>query len=516
MAHEPAVTVIVPVFSTGPYIRPLLDCLDRQLPPDGGFEALFVDDGSTDATAALLERWAQDRPWSRVIRLPRSGWPSRPRNVGIAQARGEFVFFVDHDDWLADDALARMTAFAREHGSDVVLGSMRGLGRHVPVRLFSRTVGDARPPRTPLQDSMTVHVMFRTAFLRDTGIRFDESLRRLEDHVFMAAAYTSARRISVLAGAPVYLHAARADSANAAHLPYAAADYYAALGRAVDIVLASHLPDDERFAYLHRWMRTELLDRLRSDAVRALPDPERDSFFTEVQALLRRMPDAAVDSLPAAYRERAERLRRGTAGEQEARDVADLPTPMDSARSRADSARSRAVSAGRRVRAAIIDVLSRTGPGVRRRMIAWGRSLTTMLRDLGAGLAVASAVAGAGIVLVAPFAAIVLTAVSTALAAWLAPHSLRAWPTAVRQLLALSPGVVAAVAHRDVAAGVGVAVTAALVGIGVVADRAWRRSDVRGYPARRGPFIARLGWIGVTASVLAVAITATVAVSALR
>ncbi len=507
MSHQPAVTVIVPVFSTGPYIRPLLDCLDRQRPPEGGFDALFVDDGSTDATAELLEHHARERPWSRVIRLPRSGWPSRPRNVGIDQARGEYVFFVDHDDWLADDALERMTTFARSHGSDVVLGSMRGLGRHVPVRLFSQTVIDARPPRTPLQDSMTVHAMFRRAFLDEAAIRFDESLRRLEDHVFMATVYTSARRISVLADAPVYLHAARADSANAAHLPYAAADYYAALGRAVDIVVASRLPTEERDAYLHRWMRTEMLDRLRSDAVRALPGPQRDAFFTEVRALLARMPDEAIRSLPPSYRDRAERVRRGATSPDGARDVVDSPTT---------AARSRAVRAGRRVRAVLIDLVSRAGPAPRRRMITWGRSLTTMLRDIGAGLAVVSAVAAATLVLVAPVAAAILTAASTIIAAWLAPHSLRAWPTAVRQLLALSPGIVATVAHRDVAAGIAVTAAAALIGIGALADRTWRRSDVRAYPARHGRPLERLGWIGLTAGVLAVAITAAVAFSALR
>jgi len=118
MTDRPAVSVVVPVFSPGPYLRPLLDCLDRQITPEDGFEALFVDDGSTDTTPDLLKRWSAPRPWAHVIPLARSGWPSRPRNVGLERARGEFVFFVDHDDWLAHDALARMTAFARAHGSD--------------------------------------------------------------------------------------------------------------------------------------------------------------------------------------------------------------------------------------------------------------------------------------------------------------------------------------------------------------------------------------------------------------
>ena len=103
----PAVSVVVAVYNPGPYLRPLLHALDRQQPPTDGFEAVLVDDGSTDGSGELLERWARTRAWAVVVRQPNSGWPSRPRNAGIDRARGEFVLFVDHDDWIADDALAR-------------------------------------------------------------------------------------------------------------------------------------------------------------------------------------------------------------------------------------------------------------------------------------------------------------------------------------------------------------------------------------------------------------------------
>lgn len=215
----PGVSVVVPVYDPGPYLRPLLDSLDRQVPPDGGFESIFVDDGSVDGTERLLERWAASRPWAVVVHEPNSGWPSRPRNVGIDLARGEYVYFVDHDDWLAGDALVRMLRFARENRSDVVIGTIRGVHRRVPGALFRETIVDARPPKTPLQRSMTSHAMFRRGFLDDEGIRFDESARRVEDHIFLAHAYTRSRRTSVLAGRPTYYHARRDDGAGAGFRP---------------------------------------------------------------------------------------------------------------------------------------------------------------------------------------------------------------------------------------------------------------------------------------------------------
>ncbi len=513
MADRPAVSVVVPLFCTGPYIRPLLDCLDRQEPPHGGFEALLIDDGSTDGTDELVERWASRRAWADLMRLPPSGWPSRPRNAGIERAHGEFVFFVDHDDWLTLDALRRMTDFAREHQSDVVIGWMTGFGRRVPVRLFTRTVADARPPATPLQDSMTVHAMFRRRFLLDEGIRFDESLRRLEDHLFMATAYTRAHRISVLADAPVYVHAVREDGENAGYRPYRAEEYYSALGRAIGVVRDSALPDRERHAYLSRWMRIEMLDRLRSEAVRSLPTDERGAFVGEVQRLLRDMPADAIRALPASYRERAVDVRTATPDDV-LRLTAAAMAPPDAGRSRAR--RARIASFAHAARARLVDALPRAHPRVQRRLVAWARNAVTLARDTAAAAGVVAALVAAVVVLVAPVVSVALVAASALLRAWLAIRSLGPWATAVHQLLALVPASVAAVAHASVWAGIACGATAALVALAVVADRRGRRRDVRSFPARHGGPFARVGRIGLVAFLMAGVLTATTAFAALR
>src|SRR5919205_265381 len=80
---------------------------DQTLPADE-YEAIFVDDGSTDDTPARLDALAAEHPHVRVEHIPNSGWPGKPRNVGIELARGEFVYFVDNDDWLGREALERL------------------------------------------------------------------------------------------------------------------------------------------------------------------------------------------------------------------------------------------------------------------------------------------------------------------------------------------------------------------------------------------------------------------------
>ena len=79
------VTVVVPVYNPGPHIEGLLESLLGQSLPAGEYELLFVDDGSTDGTPERLAALARVRPNVRLERIPRSGWPGRPRNVGSSR-----------------------------------------------------------------------------------------------------------------------------------------------------------------------------------------------------------------------------------------------------------------------------------------------------------------------------------------------------------------------------------------------------------------------------------------------
>ncbi len=545
----PAVSVVVAVYNPGPYLRPLLHALDRQQPPTDGFEAVLVDDGSTDGSGELLERWARTRAWAVVVRQPNSGWPSRPRNAGIDRARGEFVLFVDHDDWIADDALARLIPFARDAGADVVVGRMGAAGRKVPVALFRATHRDARPPAVPLQDSMTVHAMFRRSFLAEHGIRFDESVRRLEDHLFMAQAYTRATRIAVYADATVYVHARRDDGRGAGYRRYEPADYYAALGRAIGTVVAALPPGPERDAYLSRWVRIELVGRLRSDAVRWLPRAERDAFFTSVRDVLATgMPADIVRRVPAAWRWptalalcadadaflRAEdRRTTSSAAALKAQSGSTALTGLvprevlqraveligDDPPLPGDRGTSRAVTTARRIRGALLTAAGAVADGrPLRRLIAWGRTPEILVRRAvgvgavgAAGLAIALAAAGgpAG-------AALALCGLAAALTIVLSRRSTSGTPTAVRLLLVLTPGAVAAVRDAAPASLAALALGVAAIAMGYALDRRWRRTDIRAHAARHGTVWARLGWITTAASAAALTVLGADAIALLQ
>ena len=197
------VSVIVPVFDPGERIDRCIESLLGQSMPAGEYEVVFVDDGSTDGTGERLAALAAEHPHVTTVRIPNSGWPGRPRNVGIDTARGEFVYFVDHDDWIGPEALERLYATAIADEADIVIGKVVGHNKAVPRSLFRENVHDLGLRAAPF-NLLTPHKLFRRALLNEHGIRFPEGRRRLEDHMMVVPAYFKARRMAILADYPCY------------------------------------------------------------------------------------------------------------------------------------------------------------------------------------------------------------------------------------------------------------------------------------------------------------------------
>lgn len=119
----PVYSVIVPVYNAGIYLRPCLDSILAQ-EDAAPYEAILVDDGSTDGSGAVCDEYAANHPAFRVLHTENQG-VSLARNAGMDTARGRYLLFLDADDLWAADMLSTMGAFLEKKPDMVMFFAQR-------------------------------------------------------------------------------------------------------------------------------------------------------------------------------------------------------------------------------------------------------------------------------------------------------------------------------------------------------------------------------------------------------
>ena len=115
---KPLVSVIVPVYRVEAYLEQCVDSLLGQTLER--IEIILVDDGSPDSCGAICDRYAAADPRVRTIHRENGGL-SASRNTGIEAAAGEYLMFVDSDDWVESDYCGLPWELARTSGADLVM-----------------------------------------------------------------------------------------------------------------------------------------------------------------------------------------------------------------------------------------------------------------------------------------------------------------------------------------------------------------------------------------------------------
>lgn len=136
IANTPFFSIVVPVFNTDQkYLKRCFESIDSQDGPS--FEVLVVDDGSTNGAGQYCDEWAAQHPHFRVLHQGNSG-VSTARNKGISNAVGDYVLFVDSDDYLMPNALNTFSENMSVGSADMCITdvSISDGEKHTTARVF--------------------------------------------------------------------------------------------------------------------------------------------------------------------------------------------------------------------------------------------------------------------------------------------------------------------------------------------------------------------------------------------
>ncbi|MFF7966123.1 glycosyltransferase family 2 protein [Streptomyces sp. NPDC007903] len=312
-------SVIVPFYNVQQYAPDTLRSLRANARDD--YEFILVDDCSRDGTPGILERAERELPGAVVVRHERNGGLATARNTGLDRARGEYLTFLDGDDWLAPGYYDQLVRHMDELGCDFlrtdhVQCTARARSVHRVPHGRRGVVLDPRAAILPADRSTSVDYAYAWAGiyhrrLADRGLlHFTDGLRTAEDRPWIWRLHREAESFAVVGLLGVFYRRGVASSltqiGDVRQLDFL---------RAFDQVIAETTADRDADSLLPKAVRTycAIISHHLGSIERFEPQVAR-KLKSLSAAALRRMPqdvlNEALDSMDLARATRLRRLRR--------------------------------------------------------------------------------------------------------------------------------------------------------------------------------------------------------------
>ena len=198
------VTVLVAAYNAGPYITRCIESLKAQTLTD--WEAVCVDDASTDDTLQKLDNLASGDRRIQVIHLDENQGQAHARNVGLRMACGQYICMLDSDDWFSEDALekAAATLDAPEQTDSVLFQVREVYADH--ERLYPMPDFDVMTGEEAFERSLTwqIHGLYMVRATIHKSIPYDDSSRAYSDDNTTRMHYLSSREVRQCQGVYFY------------------------------------------------------------------------------------------------------------------------------------------------------------------------------------------------------------------------------------------------------------------------------------------------------------------------
>jgi len=197
----PTVSVIVPVYKVEPFLHECVESILAQSFTD--YELILVDDGSPDSCPAMCDAWAAKDPRIKVVHKPNGGL-SDARNAGLVIAQGEYISFVDSDDWIAPEMLEKLLEAMQRDDSDIAACSVQMVWEDGKEGQLLTVQTNCVLEREEAEHALMAEVVLKQPvwyklYRRDCirGISFEVG-KQHEDVFWSYLAVANARRVSVI------------------------------------------------------------------------------------------------------------------------------------------------------------------------------------------------------------------------------------------------------------------------------------------------------------------------------
>lgn len=206
------ISVIVPCYNAEQFVETCINSILMQ--KNVSVEIIAIDDASSDLTFHILRSMALDHDNLRVKILKKNGGQAAGRNLGFDMAQGDYITYLDSDDFYNDDKyLSKWISTAREYDLDLCVADYQRLNRD--LRLTTPTAIDIKPgdvvdvtTAPELVDvSQCWQILYKTSFLKDLGLKFSSKLRQREDRLYFVEALANAKRIGKIADVAIVYRA---------------------------------------------------------------------------------------------------------------------------------------------------------------------------------------------------------------------------------------------------------------------------------------------------------------------
>lgn len=298
------ISIIIPVYNSENFLRKCLDSICNQTLKD--VEIICIDDFSTDNSVSILEEYSSMYNNLKVIKLLENQGAANARNIGIEIAKGEYLGFIDSDDWIDLDFYENLYKKADETNADIIKGSDYKLLWQDGRIEVDRQNEKIKKSKLNFWSQFTTAI-YKRDFIIKNNIKFPTGMLIGEDPVFATKAAILSNKIEVIDNAQYYYNR-RAESLNSVIYNQEKIDNYEKYIKIIsDFVSKQNLPKNENMFFFERLIN-DVNENKKSRAYSLKLEKQFDDMLNYIKIKRSKYPirvlfDAGVFALVLSHKE---------------------------------------------------------------------------------------------------------------------------------------------------------------------------------------------------------------------